>query len=498
MALDGTMDRLRLLNTEINTSSELSVQDFYQSAWMKPDMLTDTITHLFGNQFKNELMLQEMTIGRALVGDMSAKQSKEVKTNEYEFMLMGRFNKNEQISVSDYTSTSKAGQYGQPFFLQFASDLFKRGYVIESPNEHQVRINKDGEPFGQGYRYECTYLGDRTNSFIPWTETVAGTQWASFFAPVSQAESKNPGSGKRVLPGKGMNQMNTLRATMEWRGNVANKALCISVPVNATENSPMWMQQDRFMLEIDWVKAKETVMMYGKFNRDNNGQVLLTESDRTAVVTIGAGLLEQIPNTFQYTTLSHEVLKSMMMDIFYTNPLTMGKEVIMFTGQGGIEEFDRAMKDYMNSTSLAWNTTNDKIVGGAGSSLAVEAHYFDRVVFIGGYKLTVKHNKMFDMGARAVKSPRHPRTGYPMESYRMIFLDPVSLDGKSNIIYVHEKGREVFDKQLQGMAVVPDYMGGGSNIASTDEDIAKFMRIGTCGIHLLNPTTSLHGICIAS
>jgi hypothetical protein len=249
------------------------------------------------------------------------------------------------------------------------------------------------------------------------------------------------------------------------------------------------------------MRSKETIGWYGTYNKDRNGKVLLdeyTESGITSdVIRTGAGILQQISNTVNYGKLSFNFLKSSIFDVFFSNPETMGKKVVLITGQGGMEEFDEAMKDYINTTYSSGTIfrSNEKIVQGNGEALEVNG-YFKKVYFIGGYSIEVVHNKSFDVGLRAVKSPKHPKTGFPLESYRMIFLDTDNSDSGTNLVYTYLKGYEMFDKYEPGMIgnldAFPDLF---KNLTTTEKSRTRQMRLGTCGWALLKPNTSLHFKC---
>lgn len=485
------IDKLKIIpESHINTSKSLSVNDFYNTPYMKPDMLTTSLTHLYGQQMSQALMLHQMTIGKAIYGkDLSSIRKIAVNTMEYKWPIMGRIFRNGICSFSVYSPaiTPNVGLGQEKFFIYVDVNVFDKHYTIESPNEYQVRLISDGVLDQHGWRYEAVC---QNSASIPTTELQGGVEWAQMFSVNSEEDSDETGHGYRVLPGEATNQINLLRASRSYKGNVANKKLFIDVPVSEGKSSKYWIEQDKFFFDLFWMKAKETVMMYGEYNKTRSGSIALTENNASnAIIRVGAGLLEQIPNTMNYTRLTYDLLRTIVMDIYFSNPLTAAQSVTLMTGQGGMEEFDRAMKDYLNSSAVAWNTTNDKIVQGQGKEMSVNG-YFTKVYFIGGYQVQVVHNKMFDYGFRASKSEKHPVTNLPLESYRMIFLNN-SIDNSINIQYVCEEGREVIEGFMPGMTAHPAGM-PSSNIVVTPRMESSFHRAGTCGIALLNPCYSLH------
>lgn len=484
------IDKLKLTpETYVNTTKDgLSVKDFYSTPYMKSDTLTSTLVHLHGQQMKESLMLHQMTIGNAIYKkDLSSVKKEAVGTMEYKWMIMGRVFRNGIISYTEYVDGDQVGLGQEKFYIWFDVNVFDKHYTIESPAEYQIRLISDGVLDANGWRYEAVC---QNSSFVPYSELVSGREWSQMFSVNSEEDSDETGHGYRVLPGEATNQLNVLRASMEWKANVANKKLSVEVPVGEGKTSKFFIEQDRFFFDLFWMKSKETVMTYGHYNKNKNGSVSLRENNASsAIIRVGAGLLEQIPNTMNYTRLTYDLLRTIVMDIYFSNPLTAAQSVTLMTGQGGMEEFDRAMKDYLNSSAVAWNTTNDKVVQKQGQEMEVNG-YFTKVYFIGGYQVQVAHNKMFDYGFRAVKSDKHPVTGLPLESYRMVFLNN-SIDGNVNLQYVYEDGREVMDKVIQGMTANPSGL-PSSEFAVTPRMKSSLQRVGTCGIALLNPNYSIH------
>lgn len=483
------IEKLKIIpQSAINTSKELSVKDFYATPYMKQDMLSTSLVHLYGQQMQQSLMLHQMTIGNAIYGkDLSSIRKIPVNTFEYKWQIMGRIFRNGITSYTVYDPATSIGIGQEKFYVWFDVNVFDKHYTIESPNEYQIRLISDGELDEHGWKYEAVC---QNSNAIPVSELVGGNEWAQMFSVNSEEDSDETGHGYRVLPGEATNQLNLIRASRSWKGNVANKKLFIEVPVSENKTSKYWIEQDKFFFDLFWMKSKETVMMYGEYNSNKNGTISLRENNATsAPISVGAGLLEQIPNTMNYTRLSYDLLRTLVMDVYFSNPLTAAQSVTLMTGQGGMEEFDRAMKDYLNSSNVAWNTTNDKVVQGQGQEMSVNG-YFTKVYFIGGYQVKVVHNKMFDYGFRAAKSPKHPVTNLPLESYRMIFLNN-PIDGSVNLQYVYEEGRELIEGTMQGLTANPSGIPYSNNIV-TPRMTSSYHRAGTCGIALLNPVYSIH------
>ena len=100
---------------------------------------------------------------------------------------------------------------------------------------------------------------------------------------------------------------------------------------------------------------------------------------------------------------------------------------------------------------------------------------------------------MFDHGARAMNSRRHPVTGLPLESYRMIFLDMSTYDGQQNVTMVTRKGRELVRWAVAGASVPPGF--SGNSLRANDIDGASVHFMKECGINIRRATNCLHLEC---
>lgn len=498
--MEGLIRRLQVIPaTGIDLSKETSVDNFYNTPYMRNDQLNLSLVHLYGDQFGSDLALHNMTIAKAIYGnDLSGiKTTQQLKTMEYEWMVMGRVFTNAFTTAvhTGYTSGDLIGDQGQEFFIYFDKHLFNKGFTIESPDETQIRLITSGVETALGWQYKAVVQNKR---YVPFDQLSAGVEWAEGFSVHSEEDSEGVEFGYKVVPGTAKNQMNVVRASRHWKGNTPNKQLAVEVPMGEGKApSKYWMDQEQFFFDLAWMKQKETVLMYGEYNANTNGTVALRETNGSgSVIRVGAGFLQQIPNTFTYSQMTYEFLRSLVMDMYFQSPETAGKSVKLIGGMGALEEIDKACKDYLISSSGAWNTTNDKQVMGNGDKLELTG-YFTKVYFIGGYSVEVIHNKLFDYGFRARKSDKHPVTGLPLESYRVVFVDP-GTTGDSNVQYVNELGRENIEGTLQGLT--PDLKGipemGGK--ISTDRTKSEFHRLGTCGIALTKPTYSMHGTYVVA
>jgi hypothetical protein len=102
------------------------------------------------------------------------------------------------------------------------------------------------------------------------------------------------------------------------------------------------------------------------------------------------------------------------------------KQVTLYTGIGGAREFDKAMRDYYATGGLTTSnsylqTTQPTFITGSGRNLGITG-YFTSYDHIDGHRVNVVKVPLFDHGPVAQASKKHPESGLPLESYRMVFV----------------------------------------------------------------------------
>jgi hypothetical protein len=193
--------------------------------------------------------------------------------------------------------------------------------------------------------------------------------------------------------------------------------------------------------------------------------------------------------------LTANKLKSVVRDALYGASDAQDMNITLFTGIGGMEEFDSAMKNELAAGAYIKNTDPGSFVSGSSSAL-VMGGFFTSYKHIDGHTITVRHLPLLDHGARALNSDRHPVTGLPMESYRMIFLDMSTYDGEKNVQYISRKGRELVRWAVAGASVPPGFAGNATRATDVDGSSVHFMK--ECGIAIRRATNCLHLECVAS
>ncbi len=112
--------------------------------------------------------------------------------------------------------------------------------------------------------------------------------------------------------------------------------------------------------------------------------------------------------------------------------------------------------------------------------------------------MEVHYHPMFDRGITSEGMPLHPQSGLPLSSHDYYFIDMSTYDGKSNIQYVIEEGRQ-YSVLVKG-AVPPTSIPAGYNstdFASSDRDRASIETFKSQGIQIMRPTSCFKLTCSA-
>jgi len=106
--------------------------------------------------------------------------------------------------------------------------------------------------------------------------------------------------------------------------------------------------------------------------------------------------------------------------------------------------------------------------------------------------VTVKHLPLLDYGSRSENGVRHPRTGRPMSSYDMYFVDQTTYDGIRNIRMITQKGRSMLTGIVKGLTPGPKdlYVSNDMEMLSTEQDTCSVHYFCAKGICLNRGTTS--------
>lgn len=476
MAADN-LKKLRLYQDTFNADGMTDENSLANALLTEPDKLSPVLTHLAGREDKR-FPLSFLTEGLNNV--------KYINDVEYDYPVMGRLNKSVIASalVGDGASHSR-------FKVTFAERWFVKQYIVESPAGIQMRVMEDPIETQGGWQYTMQLVTSDAADSVSAADVV-GKSFVQLFAPTAFSGSRGNES-TWVAPSKMRNQISLIRKSYRYEGNMPDRVINVELSVGG-RTTKLWYDFEEYQHMLRWKEEAEYSLWYSKYNRDSDGVIHLKD-DNGKPIPLGSGVLEQIPNVDTYSELTATKLKNVVRDALYGASDAQQMNIVLFTGLGGLEEFDKAMKEEVSSGSYIKNTDPSSFITGSGANLQLGG-FFTSYKHIDGHVITVRHLPLFDHGARALNSDKHPVTGLPLESYRMVFLDMSSYDGEQNVAMVTRKGRELVRWAVAGATVPPGFAGNALRANDVDGASVHFMK--ESGISIRRATNCLHLECVIS
>jgi hypothetical protein len=186
----------------------------------------------------------------------------------------------------------------------------------------------------------------------------------------------------------------------------------------------LWFFTDQKLMEEEFLYQRELDDWYAESTVDANGNPTVFGDDGKAIIK-GDGILKQIDaaNVDTYNgTLTEERITDFLAQLAL-NTGEASSHWMVFTGTAGKVAFHRAMKDLVYPSG---NLVYDAKVG-MEMEIGVNFTTYNAL----GHRLTLVHNPLFD--DKNLHTDIDPATGYPKESFRMVFLNFGQTDGVSNI-----------------------------------------------------------------
>jgi len=507
--------KYRVTESIFDAKSMLDETNFYHQRQGAPSELTRKLTYIMGDYTKN-YPISLMTLGGiGYEGNAMKRAAIELDDVQFTYPVMGRLHKACIVSSNAYTSGDKPGIGNSQFKIRMQDNWIKQFFIIQSARGIQAYVHEPGRLIGTGeYEYTVSLNAALPTDFCPLTELDGGNAWIDITTAVAESESRTTES-KMAMPGSFKNQMGFMRHGFSWAGNSANKVMKISVKTDKGETD-VWMDWAMWQYEMEWLSICEHNYWYSRYNRNANGEIALKDMLTGKAIPTGSGILEQIQNKGSYADLSYDYLVNQIGDALFGQSDTAGISVTLHTGRGGMRSFDRAIKKaggtiVANILANGGGNVADKFISGTGSHLALGG-FFDQFYHIDGYTIKLKHNPVFDHGKVAIAQQAagytHPETGWPLESYRMVFIDDNDYDGQPNIQHVAQKGRSFQHGIIAGLTNMPKSLQVMTNsfnidsetkatLLSTDQDKSAYTRFKSAGIQILRANRCFDFQCTA-
>ena len=388
---------------------------------------------------------------------------------------------NVEISSSNY-ATQTPGLNGTPIYIALEERWFGPGAILSFDDfKFQVRVN--GVPYqdGSSWVYECYVAEGFAGAYIPGQFLLPGRQ-VSRIGSAYEEYSDEADILNYQTPFKMRNNLMTMRLEYDITGDAYSTVLAIALTDPETgKQSYLWSDYQYWKALREWKKREEYQLLFSHSNRNADG-TYANKGTNGRPVAISAGLFEQISpaNVRYYTTLTAELLEDYLFDLCYNILGTNERKFMALTGEMGIREFDRILKEKV----AGFNLIDTKFITGTGQELTLGGQ-FTTYKMTNGIELTLKRCPLFDNMEQFRQL--HPLTGKPLMSYTFMFVDLGTRDGQSNIVKVCRKGRE-FVQWCTGGSVTPQgYSNSINTLRSNSRDGYQIHFLGEEGIMVRNP-----------
>jgi len=394
-----------------------------------------------------------------LIGDTSFKWS-----------ILGRLNR---PSTSLGVITGAQGLGNAAFTITVAENYLNANDVIRFKDGTQAIIVNDLGAGGGGFQFSVKLqTNDATVSFD--TTTYFGAGETVNTAGSVFEEGSETGGENHVYPDWYVNYLTTSRKKKSITGTALTDVTWIE-----NNGQRLWFFTDQNIVMEEYLYQLELSRWYGRSTMDINGVSQVTDAAGNPLIS-GDGLLSQIDsaNVDTYTGALNE---DVIVDFIANLSLNTGKRSsswMVFTGTAGRVAFHRAMRDLIfQGDAMIYDID-------AGREIEVGVHYTTYHAL--GHKITLVHNPLFD--DPNLHTDIDPISGYPKESYRMVFMDMGVTNGTANV-EVKVKGaggvdRGMIVKYIPGMVNPFDQK---SMIASSGKDGFTCEVLSESGLIVRNP-----------
>lgn len=382
---------------------------------------------------------------------------------------------------AEITENSTPGLGNTPITLWLEDAWFNTGATIELDDKSQLRISEAPYQDGNLHVYTAFIADGNPASYIDPEMLMAGHQ-VSRLASAYEEYSEEADILNYNTHFKMRNYLTTMRLSYDITGSAFSTVMAVALKDPKTgKTSYLWSTYQEWVAMREWYKRMERGLVYNKSNVNKDGSCNLKGTNGRPAY-IGAGLLEQIApsNRRYYTRLSAELLEDFLFDLSYNVLGTNERKFVALTGEMGMREFDRILKEKMANLNLI----DTVFVTGSGDSLTFGGQ-FKTYKMSNGIELTLKYFPLYDN--TVYNRQLHPVTLKPLESYRMTFLDLGRRDGEANVVKVVRKDREFVNWCTAGAVTPAGYAHSNTEVRSNAKDGYSVHFLGECGIMLRDP-----------
>lgn len=456
--------------------TDLSIAQQQGESW-----LTTVVTHAayqskdFGKQNFPMLFLTE-----------GMGQVQKVDDFDYKYKVLGKPKKTSQIAKSLYADDARVGANREEFIMAFRDKHFANQQTIVARGNISVRIQGEPEFRNGAWEYKCQVWGN-SSKFVPAALLKKDAIWGGSVFKVPYEDSYGVES-RSYQPGTGTNMTSLVRNSYKVKGNVGSKVMRYTIKANG-ETFQYIQDWELFLADLSFKEQCELDLWTSEYGRDENGDFIMYDKNTSIGISSGAGIDQQIYNRGTHSFLTYKKISSMIRDVTF-NIKEANPNVEIWTGTGGIEDINNALKDDLKGFTMI---DSKQYASGGNSYDMVYGSYFKAFRHQDGAMVTFRTHPMFDNGIRGDISDKHPISGLPKSSHDIYILDRSTYDGENNFQYTMEKGREYTEWEVSGGVTIK---GAKQSQRAHDRDRAEIHGMKSQGIQIKVPATCYKSECL--
>ena len=225
----NNLQKLRLYQDVFSEDRMTHENSLAKALLTQPDVISPVLTHLVGKEDKR-FPLSFVTEG---LGNIHY-----VEDTQYEYPVIGRLRK--ALKCTQHTGT---GANHSIVKLSFSENLFIKSYIIEASNGVKFRLQSDPVRTPDGYTFDAVVVS--TSAAGLGAVDYEGLYFVQLFAPQAMAGSRGNES-RFVVPSKMTNQINLIRKSYGYEGNVQNRTVNIELPTPGGGTSTYWVDFEEY------------------------------------------------------------------------------------------------------------------------------------------------------------------------------------------------------------------------------------------------------------
>lgn len=333
--------------------------------------------------------------------------------NKFRWPILGRLNR-----PSTCTGVSNGtGLNHSQFSVEFEENYLNPNDVVRFKDGTQAIILGEPTASAGGYLFDMKLQTNDPAVQLDVTAVAAGNTANTVGSAFPEGSDR--GYENHVYPDWYINYIGINRKSKSITGSALTDITWIE-----NNGQRLWFFTDEELMREEFLYQRELDSWYSVSTMDANGNSKVIGTDGKPIVK-GDGILRQIDsaNVDTYNGVLTEERITDFLAQLALNTGTQNNHWMVFTGTAGKVAFHKAMKDLVYPSG---NLVYDAYIG-KEVEIGVNFTSYNAL----GHRMTLVHASIFD--DPNLHTDIDPATGYPKESFRMVFLNMGVTNGVANI-----------------------------------------------------------------